>query len=212
MENVVTLGEIFAKAQDCLTPSFNQDKFETDVDNLSKAETENLLGTIQAEIIKGGDYDMLTEMRSIALDHITDIEKAVYADNALNRKLGRVGQEYGGKGSRGGKTDEENGGRSGSKQDKKEKVGKLTANDAAKFLSEHGEDYISYQYGDMDDDDLYDKFEAASKFIKEFKTFDWKQEDEADKYKKKMESKGYHVIDVGNGSDTIAYALIKKED
>lgn len=107
MENVVTLGEIFAKAQDSLTPSFNQVKFETDVDNLSKAETENLLGTIQAEIIKGGDYDILTEMRSIALDHITDIEKAVYADNALNRKLGRVGQEYGGKGSRGGKTDDE---------------------------------------------------------------------------------------------------------
>lgn len=107
MENVVTLGEIFAKAQDSLTPSFNQVKFETDVDNLSKAETENLLGTIQAEIIKGGDYDMLTEMRSIALDHITDIEKAVYTDNPLNRKLGRVGQEYGGRGSRGGKTDDE---------------------------------------------------------------------------------------------------------
>ena len=80
MSNTVTLGEIFAKAQDCLTPSFNSVQFEDDVDNLSKAETENLLGQIQAEILKGGDYDMLTEMRSIALDHIADIEKAVYAD------------------------------------------------------------------------------------------------------------------------------------
>lgn len=141
-----------------------------------------------------------------------DIEKAVYADNAKNRKLGRVGQEYGGKGSRGGKTDEENAGHIKGKKEKQQKAQKITADDAAKFLSEHGEDYISYQYGDIDeDDDLYDKFEAASKFIKEFKTFDWKQEDEADEYKNKMESKGYHVIDVGNGSDTIAYALIKKD-
>ena len=74
--NTVTLGEIFAKAEDCLTPSFNSVQFEADVNNLSKAETENLLGTIQAEILKGGDYDMLTEMRSIALDHLNDIEKA----------------------------------------------------------------------------------------------------------------------------------------
>lgn len=34
-----------------------------------------------------------------------EIEKAVYSDTPENRKLGRVGQEYGGKGSRGGKTD-----------------------------------------------------------------------------------------------------------
>lgn len=98
MNNVVTLGEIFAKAQDCLTPSFNSIQFESDVDNLSKSETENLLGTIQSEILKGGDYDVLTEMRSIALDHIADIEKArqgVYADNAQNRRLMRVGQQYG---------------------------------------------------------------------------------------------------------------------
>ena len=75
MDNVVTLGDIFAKAQDSLTPSFNSVQFEADVDNLNKAETENLLGTIQAEILKGGDYDMLTEMRNIAIDHIVDIEK-----------------------------------------------------------------------------------------------------------------------------------------
>lgn len=96
--NTVTLGEVFKKAQDCLTSSFNSIQFEADVDNLSKSETENLLSQIQAEILKGGDYDTLTEMRSIALDHIQDIEKArqgVYADNSLNRKLMRVGQQYG---------------------------------------------------------------------------------------------------------------------
>lgn len=76
MDNLVTLGEIFAKAEDCLTPSFNSVRFEADVNSLSKSETENLLGTIQAEILKGGDYAMLTEMRSIALDHLNDIIKA----------------------------------------------------------------------------------------------------------------------------------------
>lgn len=100
MDKLVTLSEVFKKAQDCFTPTFNSVQFESDVDKLSKGETENLLGTIQAEILKGGDYDTLTEMRGIALDHISDIEKArsgVYADTAENRKLGRVGQAYGGK-------------------------------------------------------------------------------------------------------------------
>ena len=65
MSKTVTLGELFAKAGQT---EFNSVQFEYDVDKLSKSETENLLGTIQVEILKGGDYDMLTEMRSIALD------------------------------------------------------------------------------------------------------------------------------------------------
>lgn len=192
----------------------NLDRFASDVDNLNKAETEFLLSKIQRQINADPESQLLKSFRSIAIAHVGDIEKGIYADNALNRKLGRVGQSYGGK-----KKDDDSKTSVAKvkkvkkvEKDDKKKGGKLTADDAAKFLSEHGEDYISYQYGDMEDDDLYDKFEAASKFIKEFKTFDWKQEDEADKYKEKMESKGYHVIDVGNGSDTIAYALIKKSE
>ena len=70
-----------------------------------------------------------------------DIEKAVYADNALNRKLGRVGQEYGGKGSRGGKTDNENG------KSKTNKLWKppyeLDENAVSEFLTEREDvDYI----------------------------------------------------------------------
>jgi len=91
---MVTLEEVFRKSQDNLTKSFDAEKFSSDIENLSKAETEWLLGQIQAEILKGGDYNTLTEMRDIALQNI---QKAVYVDNAQNRKLGRVGQQYGGK-------------------------------------------------------------------------------------------------------------------
>lgn len=190
---------------DDLSQSFekseNIERFERDIQSLNKAETDLLLHKIQRQMNVDSDSTLLKAMKSIAIQHANDLEKAVYVDNAQNRKLGRVGQQYGGKNDK------------VSEKDGSTLIGKLTANDAAKFLSEHGEDYIDYQYGHMDeDDDLYDKFEAASKFIKKFEVFDWKQKDEANEYKMKMESKGYHVIDVGNGSDTIAYALIKKDD
>lgn len=203
----------FSKA--CENQDSNLEKFANDVDGLNKAETEFLLSKIQRQINADPESQLLKSFRSIAIAHVGDIEKGVYADNALNRKLGRVGQTYGGKK----KVDEPSSKKPAAskaepkkaeKKTEKKKEEKLTADAAAKFLSEHGEDYMSYQYGDMEDDDLYDKFDAAAKFIKDFKQFDWKQEDEADEYKSKMEAKGYHVIDVGNG-DTIAYALIKKD-
>ena len=98
MEKEVTLGEIFAKSNvDELNGYFDSEKFNKDVEQMSKAETEQLLGQIQSEILKGGDYEILTEMRSIALDHIEKARSGVYADTAQNRKLGRVGQQYGGK-------------------------------------------------------------------------------------------------------------------
>lgn len=302
----------------------NLQRFSSDIESFDKAETEFLLSKIQGELNANFDNPLLKSMKTIALNHLnTEIEKArsgVYADNSLNRKLGRVGQQYGGKKSKddkGGKKLVEKKAEKSGKEDKVSKdygpalmgklmeaweldsnhsfgerkkwenklvetlnkmglgvkwfyrhvdaianadtgeydyeleeqrdvngdekidglislvreigddtenepnnnkatdssnVGKLTANDAAEFLSKHGKDYLSYQYGNMDDDDLRDKFEAASKFIKQFEVFDWQQKDEADEYKTKMKKKGYNVIDVGDGSDTIAYALIKKDD
>ena len=74
---MVTLQELFKKAEDSLTRLFDGHAFAIDVNSLSKSETENLLGIIQAEILKGGDYETLTEMRSIALNHLEiEIEKA----------------------------------------------------------------------------------------------------------------------------------------
>lgn len=95
----------------------NLSRFADDVDNLNKAETEFLLSKLQRQIVADPESSILKSFRSIAIDHLNDIEKAVYADNAQNRKLGRVGKEYGGKGSRGGNTDEENGGRSVGKKE-----------------------------------------------------------------------------------------------
>lgn len=98
MEKEVTLGEIFAKSNvDELNGYFDSEKFNKDVEQMSKAETEQLLGQIQSEIIKGGDYEVLSSMRTIALNHIEKARSGVYADTAENRKLGRVGQQYGGK-------------------------------------------------------------------------------------------------------------------
>lgn len=78
--------------------NFDYERFSEDMSSLSKGECEVLLGNIQSEIIKGGNEEVLHNCRSMVLDRINNIEKAksgVYADNSLNRKLGRVGQEWG---------------------------------------------------------------------------------------------------------------------
>ena len=118
----------------------NLSRFANDVDNLNKAETEFLLSKLQRQIVADPESHLLKSFKSIAIEHLNDIEKAVYADNAQNRKLGRVGQEYGGKGSRGGKTDEENGGHiKGKKADgnaqKKLFIKKLESEGANKDIS-----------------------------------------------------------------------------
>lgn len=86
--------------------SENLERFERDIQGLNKAETDLLLHKIQRQMNVDSDSNLLKAMKSIAIQHANDLEKATYVDNAKNRKLGRVGQEYGGKGSRGGKTDE----------------------------------------------------------------------------------------------------------
>lgn len=85
----------FSKA--CENHDSNLEKFASDVDGLNKAETEFLLSKIQRQINADPESQLLKSFRSIAIAHVGDIEKGVYADNALNRKLGRVGQTYGGK-------------------------------------------------------------------------------------------------------------------
>ena len=81
----------------------NLSRFADDVDNLNKAETEFLLSKLQRQIVADPESSLLKSFKSIAINHLNDIEKAVYADTAENRKMGRVGQQYGGVGSRGGK-------------------------------------------------------------------------------------------------------------
>lgn len=98
------------------------------------------------------------------------------------------------------------------KEDKKStptKSSTPTVEQAAKFLEENASKWMDYQYGDLDGD-LEEKFSAAEKFIKTFKQFDYTEEDEAEEYRDKMENKGYKVVDVGDGSDTYVFAVLKK--
>lgn len=77
----------------------NLQRFSSDIESFNKAETEFLLSKIQGELNANFDNPLLKSMKTIALNHLnTEIEKArsgVYADTAENRKLGRVGQQYG---------------------------------------------------------------------------------------------------------------------
>ena len=77
----------------------NLQRFSSDIESFNKAETEFLLSKIQGELNANFNNPLLKSMKTIALNHLnTEIEKAksgVYADNAENRKLGRVGQKYG---------------------------------------------------------------------------------------------------------------------
>lgn len=98
------------------------------------------------------------------------------------------------------------------KEDKKStptKSSTPTVEQAAKFLEENASKWMDYQYGDLDDDSE-EKFSTAEKFIKTFKQFDYTEEDEAEEYRDKMENKGYKVVDVGDGSDTYVFAVLKK--
>lgn len=78
--------------------SDNLMRFETDIQDLNKAETELLLHKIQRQLNADSESTLLKAMKSIAINHYNDIEKAghgIYEDNAENRRLNRVGQEYG---------------------------------------------------------------------------------------------------------------------
>ena len=86
---------------DDLSQSFkkseNLERFERDIQGLNKAETDLLLHKIQRQLNADSGSTLLKAMKSIAVNHANDLEKATYVDNPRNRKLGRVGQEYGGK-------------------------------------------------------------------------------------------------------------------
>ena len=165
--------------------------FESDL-NILKAEEQELSVT---DLIKAG-----------VLEYDDSIEKAVYADTPQNRKLGRVGQEYHrGKGKK--------------NEDNNTKKKKMDYDTAVNFLEENADWWSSYQYDTLDEDDkeqkeMKEKFDAAKKFIKKFKTFDIKDgqsEIDAKRYKEDMESKGYKLIDFGQGSGMVYYAILKNK-
>lgn len=53
--------------------------------------------------------------------------------------------------------------------------------------------------------------EEISKYIEDSESFDWKEEDEADEYRRKMERKGYTVLDMSQGMrDSYDFIVLKK--
>lgn len=76
---------------DHIEKSDNLMRFETDIQDLNKAETELLLHKIQRQLNADSESTLLKAMKSIAINHYNDIEKArsgVYADTAENRRWG----------------------------------------------------------------------------------------------------------------------------
>ena len=72
-------------------------RFADDIAQFNKAETELALHKIQRQMNVDAESELLKAMRTIAANHLNDIEKGFYVNNSENRKLGRVGQQYGGK-------------------------------------------------------------------------------------------------------------------
>ena len=85
-----------------------------------------------------------------------------------------------------------------------------SSDDIADFLEKYSEEYSDYQYGDLEDEELEKKFKEVEKRIKTYKQFDWTEHNEAEAYKDKMEKKGYKVVDLGEGSDTYSFVVLKK--
>ena len=109
----------------------------------------------KANILRGFgiNSDEELEFAKGELEH-DELQKAVYADTAENRKLGRVGQEYhrGGKGKK--QQDEQL-----PKSSRKKKENKQTTNDIkekinkiANLLEKNADKFVSYQYsGDAEE-------------------------------------------------------------
>lgn len=146
-------------------------------------------------------------------DEFGEIEKAVYADTPQNRKLGRVGQEYHrGRKKQNPEQKTSNSAKTKSSKSKSSASSITTVDDAATFLQKNADKWSDYQYEELDDEKLGKQFDEANKYIKDFRQFDWKETDEANAYKEKMEKKGYKIVDLGEGSDTYIFAVLKKSN
>lgn len=186
-----------------------------DIQNRRNQVRNNIAKGFGCEFVKAQD------------DEFGEIEKAVYADTPQNRKLGRVGQEY----HRGRKKQniednqqknrkeegsnnlkQGNSAKTKSSKSKSSASSITTVDDAATFLQKNVDKWSDYQYEELDDEKLEKQFDEANKYIKDFRQFDWKETDEANAYKEKMEKKGYKIVDLGEGSDTYIFAVLKKSN
>lgn len=75
----------------------NLSRFSNDVDNLNKAETEFLLSKLQRQIVVDPKSSLLKSFKSIAINHLNDLEKAYQNEemsNNLEKAKYQVGQPH----------------------------------------------------------------------------------------------------------------------
>jgi hypothetical protein len=181
---------------------------------------------IEQNIAKGFNADLTAVVEENSLFNKGEIEydelqKAVYADTAQNRKLGRVGQEYhrgkgkkdipqGGNRGRGGVESQSPTKNNGQKLSKLEEFNKWT-----KLVEDNVDKFMDYQYSE-DAEEVGISKEVAEAFDEilyghhKSKIFDWKEADDAYAWKNEMERRGYKVINMGEGSDEYDFYAFKK--
>lgn len=212
-----------------------------DVTNEIRQERERRKNLVSENICKAMKGESFSHVENVEKAEVSDdiqkahfelfgdsIEKAVYADTAQNRKLGRVGQEYH-RGKGGNKeVGAEKHGRavSGNKPQKKKGVEKnegkaqMMIKEYMDALEYDGDvSYMDYQYDN--DVDLPQKVKEVFDVIlsggNEFveaknKVWDWKQIEQSEAWKEKMEKKGYSVADIDTGSDDIMFVAFKPKN
>lgn len=139
-----------------------------------------------------------------------EICKAVYADTAENRKLGRVGQEYHKGRKKQGGMEEPHGKVKEKSTENKESKKSLHITESLDLAEEHADEYMDFQYsGEASTPELKKIFQYIQEKA-DWKIADWTEDsEELEKWKEKKEKKGYKVIDMSGGSDTTSYAAIK---
>jgi len=83
--------------------------------NIAKAEIGNLRKYVVLDVLEG----QIVKVPMYVQEQMVDFEKGVYIDNSVNRKLGRVGRQWGGKKPDEGSSDDKG------KKEEKDNVGKV---------------------------------------------------------------------------------------
>lgn len=194
-------------------------EIEEVIKNARAAQRERIFGSFSnaEDVCKANEsnpFDGYEEEFDKAEDD--EFEKArsgVYANTAQNRRLGRVGQHYGGK-----KADVSN-------PEKRNKVAEskqpeVNVDKIVDEILDNGdltESFCSYYSGYTDEEDIPEgnmkKLKELEKHykVKQGEFFDGNRESEKyEKYVEKMEKKGYTVITDPNLGDYMTYLLKKK--
>lgn len=212
-----------------------------DVTNEIRQERERRKNLVSENIRKAMEGESFSHVENVEKAEVNDdiqkahlelfgdsIEKAVYADTAQNRKLGRVGQEYHrGKGGNKEVGAEKHGRAISENKPQKKKGAEKNEGKAQMMIKEYMDaleydsdiSFLDYQYDN--DVDLPQKVKevfdvilsGGNEFVEaKSKVWDWTKIDPSEAWKEKMEKKGYSVADIDTGSDDIMFVAFKPKN